>query len=135
MDFKQSEGKVILEYNDHGYIVEYKLEGSFTEDQYKFFFDRFPFTSHRLEEWKKLGSGRISVNEIEPDLSFQRFWDEYDNKIGARARVQKKWELLPDSDKISALKYIAIYDMVLLKNQGTSKAYPETYLNQRRWEV
>jgi hypothetical protein len=67
------------------------------------------------------------------DLSFEKFWTTYNNKVGNIARVKKKWNSMPAIDRIMALGFVGrmrnYYD-----RQGIMFPYPETYLNQRRWE-
>ena len=67
------------------------------------------------------------------DLSFEKFWGAYGNKVGNVARVRKKWDSLPELDRIMALGFISrmrnYYD-----SKGIVFPFPETYLNQRRWE-
>jgi hypothetical protein len=67
------------------------------------------------------------------DLTFNAFWNQYNYKMGNKARVCKKWDELPEEDRIQALAFIRRY-----KNWCDRKkieyCFPETYLNQRRWE-
>ncbi len=67
------------------------------------------------------------------DLSFAAFWENYNYKVGNKSRVLKKWNEMPNGDRILALGFIRRY-----KNWSDRKkiehCYPETYLNQRRWE-
>ena len=75
-----------------------------------------------------------SVKDISKfDLSFEKFWGAYGNKVGDMKRVKKKWENLPEIDRIMALGFISrmrgYYD-----SRGIVFPFPETYLNQRRWE-
>lgn len=127
--------KALVEYNAEGCLIEYKLEGGFDEKQFKFFFERFPFTYKRLEIWKTSDPTKFKVEEVEPDLSFSHFWDEFAHKTGNKGRAIKLWDKMNEVNRIAALNHIPIYDQELLKKPGQLKLYPETYLNQRRWDL
>jgi hypothetical protein len=71
------------------------------------------------------------INEI--DTSFNAFWNTYDYKVGNKNRVAKKWNELPDDDRILALGFIRRYRN-WCDRKKIEYCYPETYLNQRRWE-
>lgn len=73
------------------------------------------------------------IEEISIDLSFERFWLEYDHKVGKKERVKKKWEAMPDEEKAKALKHIKKYNFFLAQNPTIAKKYPETYLNTAEW--
>jgi len=79
-------------------------------------------------------AAKCSIKDISNfDLSFEKFWTVYNNKVGNMARVKKKWNSLPELDRIMALGFVN-----RMRNFYDSKnimfPYPETYLNQRRWE-
>lgn len=77
----------------------------------------------------------FTVEQIIGDLSFDAFWDKYNYKVGNKKRAEKLWNALSEADRIQALKVIASYDNWLKrKNYIQEKCYPETYLNQRRFE-
>lgn len=78
------------------------------------------------------GSSAV-ITPIKEDLSFDRFWIEYDNKVGNKKRAEKLWTELSEQNKLLALKYIKRYDSLLKIQNGIAKLYPETYLNQKRW--
>lgn len=51
----------------------------------------------------------------------------------ATRRVQKKWDRLPEGEKILALAAIPKYRR-FYESKHIELAYPETYIDQRRWE-
>jgi hypothetical protein len=67
------------------------------------------------------------------DLSFANFWQTYAYKEGSKTKAEAIWNKLSKADKSEALNYIKIYNSSVIK-QGIAKAYPTTYLNQRRWD-
>lgn len=81
--------------------------------------------------WRKAG---YSVKDITAfDVSFERFWSLYGKKVGNKAGVEKKWGKLSWDERVMAIGCIGrmrrYYDQ-----KGIDLPYPETYINQRRWE-
>lgn len=136
IEFKKSKAAVLLEYNPDGCLVSYDHSGEWDFTQFKYFFERFPFLLKYLDEWRKMSiEWNLKVEEVLPDLSFDRFWLEYAYKIGNKKRAENLWNKLKDADRIQSLSYLKTYDTHLAMHPGQSKLYPETYLNQRRWEI
>jgi len=67
------------------------------------------------------------------DLSFNKFWDAYDKKVGNKKDAQKAWDRLPELDKIMAFGGIRKQRM-LYERDRLCIPFVTTYLHQRRWE-
>lgn len=85
-----------------------------------------------LKEYAK----RQKTMELQPvpvDLSFERFWEQYDYKIGAKERTRSLWNKLSVESRVKALHRIGAY-----KQWSTQKnydlAYPERYLSKSLYE-
>lgn len=76
---------------------------------------------------------KFSVFEIEQDLSFDHFWEVFDNKVGNRKRARKLWDALTDQQRIAVFINIRKYKYFLSINTNQQQLYPETYLSQERW--
>ena len=86
------------------------------------------------QEFNELIAQRCVVkNTTMQDLSFARFWAAYDYKVGNKARVEKKWNALSQEDRLLALSGIA-RQRRHSESHKTDMPYPETYIDQRRWE-
>jgi len=85
----------------------------------------------RFHPWVKVGCKVEDLSNA--DLSFERFWNLYGYKVGAKDRVKKKWERLPEGEKILALGSIPRYRR-FTEQKHIDMTYPETYIDQRRWE-
>jgi hypothetical protein len=85
----------------------------------------------QFKHWISVGCSVSNISEF--DLSFRKFWDTYAYKVGCLRNIQKKWEKLPETDKIMALGFISRMRMHY-EQKGYNFPMPETYLNQRRWE-
>lgn len=82
---------------------------------------------------KKDPKKRATLIEVEPDLSFERFWEDYGYKIGKKKMAENKWKSMDDMERIKALKYIKTYNYFLMENRNIQKLYPSSYLNRAEW--
>ena len=85
------------------------------------------------EFWHLTESGCIVKNVTEKDLSFARFWEAYGYKVGNKATVEKKWNALSEEDRLLALQGIE-RQRRHSESHKTDMPYPQTYIDQRRWE-
>ena len=87
-----------------------------------------------IDDIERFVKGGCQVKDISNiDLSFERFWDVYANKVGNIKRCQKLWKQLTKEEKILALGFIRRL-RIWYNTRNIQFPYPETYLNQRRWE-
>lgn len=85
-------------------------------------------------EFATLEKERCVIRDITTqDLSFRKFWFAYGYKVGNKARVEKKWNNLKDEDRLLALQGVE-RQRRHSQTHKTDMPYPETYLDQRRWE-
>lgn len=130
--FLKFEASAVCEYNEAGYLVDFHLTpGTFTADQYAFFFKYFPKNHKNIAQWKK-GVKNVSIREIAPDLSFEAFYSQYDNKFGKKTRSMAIWKQMNDVEKAKAIAFIPKYKTHLITS-GIQQKYAETYLNQQPW--
>jgi hypothetical protein len=112
-------------------IIEYKSNFVSNSKTVGFLKEHFPFETKAISYYQK--SKFFNVELVEQDLSFKAFWDAYDNKVGNKKRAEKLWNALKPTDKAKAIAYIKRYDNILIRSNVT-KLYPETYLNQKRFD-
>lgn len=124
-----------FEYNDNGLLKELRIIAELRKEQVDFL-----TSSCSTPEGLAALLGAIHtkdstayIEEIAEDLSFERFWEEYNHKVGKKDRVRKKWEAMPDEEKAKALKYIKKYNFFLAERPHMERKYPETYLNCQEW--
>lgn len=85
-------------------------------------------------EFGRLTAERCTVRDTtKQDLSFVHFWTAYGYKVGNKATAEKKWNALKPEDRLLALQGIA-RQRRHSESHRTDMPYPETYINQRRWE-
>ena len=65
-------------------------------------------------------------------VDFARFWDLYNKKNGDKARCEVKWKKLTGEDQTRIIEILPRYLKTIKDKQY--QPYPETFLNQRRWE-
>lgn len=129
-------GQFTFKFDANGYLVHYSYEGApLTEQQHKWLFPkapaplRLPKTEADIKTWANIKE--FTITKGEPDLSFENFWNTYNNKA-KKLKAEQIWNKLSNDDKFNAITFIKRYDN-WLRLKGTAKALPDTYLNQKRW--
>lgn len=127
-------GEIVFKYNLKGFLstVEIKASGM-TIEIFDWIWNNLPKTTDRISEYIK-EAGNFTITEVPEDLSFERFWTEYDHKVGKRKMTETQWKKLSQADKIMSLLYITKLRKIKEK-EGTQMPYPSTYLNQKYWEA
>lgn len=122
-----------FQYNLNGVLTAFKIlnDEVMSDNQLVWLLRRFPYFEKRILHWKdKVPNIEVTIGE--PDISFDKFWDIYNYKVG-KANAIKEWKKLPKTDQIKAIAQIKAYDGFLRRKQ-TGKVYPERYLKHRRFE-
>lgn len=81
--------------------------------------------------WRRAGYVVKDITAF--DVSFEAFWKLYGKKVGNKAGVEKKWGRLSWDERVMAMGCIGRMKRYYDK-KGIELPYPETYINQRRWE-
>ncbi|HOI31201.1 MAG: hypothetical protein PHG67_06040 [Bacteroidales bacterium] len=126
------QGEVIIEFNDDGILQKFDSSGAnMSAAQQKFLLTKLPI---HVDDVKRvlLKSPTAVFTEIHQEVSFDQFWNRYDEKVrSSRKRSEKVWKRLSKTDKLKAYRYIAKYEQSLYA--GIPKKYAETYLNAELW--
>jgi hypothetical protein len=126
------EGEVIIEFNDFGVLQKFDSSGAnMSAEQQKFLLTKLPIY---VDDVKRvlLKSPTAVFTEIDQQVSFEQFWNRYDEKIrSSRKRAEKVWKRLSKTDRLKAYRFITKYEQTLYP--GTAKKYAETYLNAEMW--
>lgn len=85
-----------------------------------------------MQMWVKAGCEVRDISRI--DLSFEKFWEVYGNKVGNKKGCEKKWNALEAHDRLLAIGVIPRMQRYYIEKRIDTLPYPETFLNQRRWE-
>ena len=110
------------------YSTEYAV---LSEKQQVFLLKRLPRELAEVEKFLASSPG-IKFEKIEEDVTFDMFWNKYDDKVtSSKKRALKAWNKLTKGNQINAFRHINKYFMSL--PVGTRKKYAETYLNAELW--
>lgn len=66
------------------------------------------------------------------NVEFSVFWNLYNKKVGDKIRCEKKWNKLKDTDREKIIDMIPFWKSQFSNIQF--QPFPETFLNQKRWE-
>jgi hypothetical protein len=128
------DGECIVGFDQNKRLNYIELVGNFNEFQYSFVFDAVVKLDELQFVSKMTKYKGITLRKINEDLSFERFYNAFANKVGNKKRAMKLWSAMTDGEKSACIASIPMYDRWLLQRQNIEKSYPETYLFQRRWE-
>lgn len=122
-----------FKYRLNGLLFSFEmLEGELDQKQVKWLFilGNFPYKEAQIKGWiKSIKNFKIEIGK--PDLSFETFWNLYDEKQKKKV-TEPLWYKLSKSDQIKAITYIRRYNNIL-RTKNQAKALPDTYLRQKRW--
>ena len=131
---KNSAVKAMFKYDLNGFITSFEVEGIANEKQLMFLFWNknfpFPYIKNLIEPIIELGY--FDVKTVDDDLSFTRFWKEYDNKV-SKKKAEVLWNKMSKAKKVKAFLDIPKYNAYLMR-KGYDKAYPDTYLRNEKYE-
>lgn len=123
---------VQVSYNKHGILTGFSvLNNELVEkiQSHSAMFENFFREQEFLMSAKQHG---LKLTQIERVVTFDMFWEAYQEKSCGRKKAEATWNKLSKADQIRAFDYIPALNG-LLKMNGTAKAYATTYLNQERW--
>lgn len=129
---KAFDGEIEFRYDDFG-LCFYENRAAMSSLQLIHLFKNFPVGVNQLEGLLK-SSKTLTLTRLSIVMEFTIFWEAYAYKVGKKARAEKIWKALNDSDRVLAIEAIKPYDRWLSSKHNLEKVYPETYLSQRRWE-
>ncbi len=129
---KKSPGSLaIMRYNVEDKITSIEFNPDAEMQFIRRICEELPRLASDLSKLKGYGCTIQHVEGI--DLSFEAFWNYFNYKVGNRKRAKRLWDELTDQDKYAVLGAIRKYK-IFINQKGQEHCYPETYLNQRRWE-
>lgn len=129
-------GSLLFKYDEQALLIGFEIQAALSEEQRGYFFKHLPLHSKTLlVDWVKK-SPTMRVIEMQPDLSFENFWNTYGrfygSKVGDKTKCKKHWDKLSDADKTKALQNIQRYKQ-FCDTKGIDMVYAERYLSQDRF--
>lgn len=126
-------GEMEFSYDRNDLLKFFENRTDLPGERYLVFLGKFPATPKALENLVK-GSKSLTLARTALEITFKDFWDAYGNKVGNKVRAEKIWKTLTDTEHLMIMEHLPKYDRYLSVRPRMEKLYPETYLNQRRWE-
>lgn len=80
----------------------------------------------------KVKESKVNKEKKELNISFDEFWNSYGKKVGAKNKCEKKWLALTDDERQEVIDTLPSFLSGISEKKFVP--FPETYLNQRRWE-
>ncbi len=130
---KRNNATITFEYTEKGLLKSIVFD-NVNQDQMIWVGEHLPQHLEIMKLWEQKFSNIFTFSKIAEDLSFDAFWNQYAYKVGNKTRARKLWEKLKEQEKSAVMKSIGRYENFLRNHPGMGKAYPETFLNQKRWE-
>jgi hypothetical protein len=124
-------GEIIFRFNDQDELNGFEIFATLIPVQRTWLYKNIPFTYNELVTLTKAKDSTMRIAEIEPDLSFDRFWKEYNYKVGKK-EAETAWKRLTKGDKVKAIQMISKYKK-FVASKRIELAYPATYLNKERY--
>lgn len=122
------EGAVDFYFNENNLLAKFDTQdANLSVDQAAWILNNMP---RELSEVQKvLGKSKTArLTEIKQNITFEMFWDRYDDKmLSSKKRTEAKWNRMSSAKQVKAFNYIATYFALLPQN--TRKKFAETYLS------
>lgn len=126
------QGEILFTFNDNELLCGLQIEAELSESQHIFLLKKIPREIVELDNFKKLKDSSVTITEVSQDITFDMFWNKYDEKIrSSKKRAEQKWNKMPKGEQNKAYAYIPKYNRSL--TTGISKKYAESYLNAELW--
>jgi hypothetical protein len=123
-------GNVTLEYDCNDRLKLILFECEMNDKQHEQFVRAIPLSE--ADFLNRATRSGVIFSTVPADLSFATFWQKYNYKVGDKARAEKLWNKLSESERVTALKSILHYNK-FLQIKKLDKAYAETWLSQKRF--
>ena len=122
-------GYIELLFNDLGLLAKWEIQAELNERQQIYLLKNMP---REIPELDKLKTANVTITVIKQEISFEMFWDKYDDKVNSsRKRAIARWNKMTPSDRARAFWFISKYLSSI--PSGTRKKFAETYLNAELW--
>ncbi len=135
LESKGGEVDMILSYGEDGFLVSWQVVKECPPTFWRLLWKLPPLNIIALGKMEEVFPGMFRLADVPADLSFKAFWDAYAHKVGNKGKVEKLWERLGEADRVAALAGIPRYDSFLATKPSMERAFPETWVRNRRWEV
>lgn len=125
------EGVVVVKYSDAGVFSFVDFSAAQLSDaQLRYLKNNIPM---KVEQMQALaGINHLEVVEIDERVSFDAFWNKYNDKArSSKVKTKRAWDRMSKSEQVKAYRFIQKY-FASIPN-GISKKYATTYLSDQLW--
>lgn len=124
-------GEVTFEFENDLLLRFDMSKAQFSEAQHINFLRYLPRELAEVTKFLEASTGG-KFTEILEDVTFDKFWDRYNEKIrSSKKKTLQKWNRLSQLNRNKAYYFISKYEMSI--PNGVPKKYAETYLNSELW--
>ena len=82
-------GYIEFRFNENTLLESYENHADLTEKQQVFLLKNIP---REIPELEKLRSANVTIVELKEDITFEMFWNRYDDKLNSsKKRAEQKW--------------------------------------------
>jgi hypothetical protein len=130
MTSKFMAGYIKCGFDENGRLVKFENAALLTDVQLQHIYNPvyFPLTESKFTA---LAGNKCTIEEVS-ELTFDRFWKEYDCKKG-KIQTEKEWRKLTEEEKAKAIGRIKAFKFDC-KSHNRELVYPERYLKHRRYD-
>ena len=122
-------GYIEFMFDDNTLLNSYAIHAELSESQQVYLLKNMP---REIIELGKLKSSTVTITEIDQEVTFEMFWNRYDEKIrSSKKKALSGWNKMSKANQVRAFRFISKYESNILP--GTAKKYAETYLNAELW--
>lgn len=129
---KENDFECVFTYSENGLLKAFELRSEMSEKNHIAFLQYDFSKQEALQKFASKNTNR-KLELVPEDLSFERFLETYNHKVGKKERAQKLWEALTTKEKITCLNTIPRYK-AWLAFRNIETLYPETFLSQKRFQ-
>jgi hypothetical protein len=123
-------GYIEFVFNDNYLLDKRENHAELSKGQHEFLVTHLPAELCELEQ--KLKTSNTTITEIKENITFEMFWDRYDDKINSsKFKTERQWNKMNPVDQSKAYHFIPRYFAHV--PQGTRKKYATTYLSDQLW--
>lgn len=123
---------VQVTYNKHGILTGFTVMNNEQVEKIHSHKDVFENYFREVDFLASAKQHGLKLTQIERTITFDMFWDAYQEKNCGRKKAEAVWTKLSKADQLGAYDYIPAFNGILKMN-GTAKPYATSYLNQTRW--
>lgn len=124
-------GSLEYKYCDNGYLIWFQYNALASDSQRNWLLSNMPLTVSGFNEVVSKAKS-FKVEEIQLDLSFDAFWEQYGHKINKK-RCLPLYNKLSTEKRMQCIKSIVPYKRYLARTNYRNKTDPENYLRKEMY--